>query len=263
MKTRHQLPLTLLGVVIPLTSSAVISLGDSLLIDFSQTGATYTTDTDDDPNGAWNNVTGPALGFGASADPIPTASNLVRYADGMATDVSFSLIIPATSQVGISSSVIPVAPNAAFTATGAIPTSAQSDVVIGAKILDGHPATPVTFQFNNLDDGLLYNLEFQAWDGSYERDPKDYVIQLGLPSESTISVDPNDLPSVYAFNNIATDGAGHITLTMIDLEKGADTSVINAMALTAIPEPGFYASVCGLTTLALILLRRQSFRRRN
>ncbi|WP_269538009.1 PEP-CTERM sorting domain-containing protein [Cerasicoccus fimbriatus] len=244
--------------LLPCICEAVFAINDTLAIDFSKLDTT--TGPAEDPSGAWNNITGPSLGFGVNADPIPTATNLVRYADGASTGVSLSLLLPATSQVGISSSTILVDPSASFTATGAIPSSAQSDAVVGAKILDAHSETTVTFRFNNLNDGLLYNLEFQSWSNAYDYNVKDYIIQLGLLSEQTISVDPNSLPSVYGFNNIATNGSGQITLTIQGLEKGADTAVINAMALTAIPEPATYALVLSTLSLLGILIRSNNKR---
>ena len=72
---------------------------------------------------------------------------------------------------------------------------------------------------------------------------------------TTISVDPNDAPFVRAFNNIATDGSGRIVISFSSTGGGALTQHINALQLTAIPEPST-ALLSGLGTLALLRRRR-------
>lgn len=249
--------LILLAHSVPVALYADFTAYSSLLIDFSLSSE-LTTSTDD-PNGTWNNVTAPDdyrfVPVGTSADPISSAANLVRYSDGVTTGVSLSMIASSTGQSGMLSTTISADPNASFNATGLIPTSAQTDLLFGAKVYDGDSPTDISFVFNDLDDSLTYNLEFQAWSGATDHNPKTVIAQLGETSESSLLIDSNDSPSVYSFNGLSTNGSGQLSLTLTDLQKGPHTFNLNAMALTAIPEPSHFALGTGMLGILTVCSR--------
>lgn len=247
------------------THAEALQISESILVDFSHSA--HTTTGVDDPNGTWNNVTAPSDAIfggaiGSGADPIPSASNLVRYSDGATTNVSLSVNVTNTALAQINPTTILSSfdASATFSATGAmIPESAQKDFAQGAETNDNVSSNIATFFFNGLNDSLLYDLEFQSWIDSsvLDMDSRHFTAQSGLPSEAVLNVDANDTPSVYRFSGLSTNGAGQISLTMEALGKGGQTRIINAMALTAVPEPSSSAVLFGTVALLLGFARRK------
>ncbi len=71
---------------------------------------------------------------------------------------------------------------------------------------------------------------------------------------TTLSVNPNDTTYVYAFNGLSANGSNEIVM---DFTSGTgDVSFINAMELTAVPEPSS-VMLLGLGLLGCCFLRRR------
>jgi len=254
-------PLRFAGIValamflLTLPAQAQMLLGDVIAIDFGpSTGATNATH---DPDGTWNNIGAAAnAGLdGGSTEAIGSGrvivSNLVRYSNGTNTGVGFRLQTVSSGTgafAGIGgASVTPLAGNA-FTSTGVIPNSAQQDL---AFMNQGE----VTFTLTGLNNSLLYNLEFLA-KIDIARNPNTFIANRGLGSEQSVSVDPDTAPHVYGFYNLPTNGAGNITLYVNTGNNINEfTAHINAMEVTAVPEPASCLLLLG--GLGPLLLRRR------
>ena len=130
-----------------------------------------------------------------------------------------------------------------FTSSGAIPSTAQTDV---AYI----QSDTVSFTFTGLDNSLKYNVELLSRvDAAQARNKTDVTI-----GGVTISnIDPND-GLVYAFNNLSPT-SGNLTISFSGTGNTTELFHINALQLTAIPEPSA-ALLGGLGLLALLRRRR-------
>ncbi len=98
----------------------------------------------------------------------------------------------------------------------------------------------VSYTFTGLDDSLTYNVELlsRVNSGTHERNTTDVTI-----GSVTLTIDPND-GTVHAFNSLSPTG-GNLTITFSGTGSGAELFHINALELTAVPEP---------TSLALLAL---------
>lgn len=220
-------------------------VGDIIVIDFSKTS--------EPTAGNWNNVGDGGNGYwgtetGDDPDPIAGAGDLVRFSDGSVTGVSLGVTVTQTS--GIGGLTVQLSDGSAtFTGVGTIPFSAQTDA--------GFAYRPTVFTFSGLDDSLTYNLEFQSWVSTdASRNSNEVIVQDGYGWEQSITIDPNNSPSVYSFSSIAATASGQITLTLNGGLDGADVMHINALALTAVPEPSAAGFLLGMGALYLVGLRR-------
>lgn len=216
---------------------AQMTLGDIIVIDFTKSDATTTGQS-----GTWNNI------------EDPTASNLLfNYADGASTGVT--LTATSDDQVAIGGLTVTAFDDVSFTGVGTIPDAAQEDALYSYTV--GY--TMLTF--SGLDDALTYDLEFQSWvSNDRTRNANGFIAQRGLSSEQTLVVDPNDSPSLYGFSGLTTNGSGEITLSLYSGGNGTGDDVmhINALALSAVPEPSTVAAVMG----GVVLVVAGFFRRR-
>lgn len=232
------IPALLLAAGLSSATAASIMLGDTIVIDFGK--------TDFQTSGNWNNVhrspVDPNNYFGSGT--VELAGDLIRFSDGAATGVSLATVGgTANSSSGVGgATVASVGASAAFTVSGTIPDNAQVDVMY---VNTG----TVSLEFAGLDTSLLYNIELMSkLDAARNANP---IVVNG----TSISVDPNSSPFVVAFNGIAADGDGKIFISFPDAGSGADLQHINALELTAIPEPST-ALLGGLGLLALLRRRR-------
>jgi len=246
------LHLCILLSLIPSFSHAAVVAGDTLVIDFTKVGQ--------ETAGNWNNVSEADLGTNGWTGstgiqgPVVLASDFIRFSDGAATGVGLSFAgLEAGVGSGTNSGIggLSVAADdaaASFAVSGLIPTSAQQDVSF-------HVNGETQFILTGLDNALTYNLSIQSWTSTTARESMDWVVNPGLASESTQSVDPNTSPSVYTFSGLSTDGSGQIILRNTDAAfGGTNVGHINAMELTVIPEPTSLTFVT-LALGALVLIR--------
>ncbi|GEM_PF-3107631 len=233
------------------SAQAAILAGDTIVIDFTKNGAGTTGISGE----TWNNIQeadNGTDGWGAGGiETVVIASNLVRISDGAATGVGITYDgLAAGSNSGIGGlSVGADDASAIFAVSGLIPTAAQGDVTFQVN-------GETQYTFTGLDDSLTYNFSFQSWTSTTARNATDWRINPGLASESTLTIDPNDSPSVYTFSNVATDGSGNIILRSLNTSGGANNGHINAMEITAIPEPSTFA-LFGLAGLAAVFVARR------
>lgn len=223
------------------TASAAITSGDVIAIDFSKKASTTP--------GNWNNIVTAQAGDAGNfqSTSLTLDSDLIRLSDGAATGIGLDVASSGTglNTIGIGGlTVVSEGATASFSGIGAVPDTAQVDVFYVT-------ANNATFTFTGLDDSLTYDLEFQSWTDTTARDQATATITGG----SFLNVDPNDSPSVYAFNNISTDGSGNIELV---LATGSDAAHINALQLVAIPEPSTVGFLFGSVALILSAIRRRS-----
>lgn len=226
-----------LFIAVGQTYAAIIA-GDTIVIDFGNSGQ--------QTNGAnWNNATS----LSANSTIV---SNLTRFSDGFLTGVS--LDISGTGNYGIDPSTTS-AVSASFAVSGLIPSSAQVD-------FSYHRNNPTLLTLSGLDDALTYNISFlsKSPDSSLDpvgivRNPQTWRINSGLPSQNDIIVDPDAPPYVHTFSNVVTNGSGNITLESLTTGAGPDAQHLNAMEITAIPEPSTLAFL--VMSLGLLYIRKR------
>lgn len=252
--TALALPIGLGFVTTPAADAAILA-GDVIVIDFGKTGQLTA--------GNWNNVARDATGASGlfptdtsfttenpAATAITISGNLIRYSDGAATGVNLAgrTIKSGTGAFAGIGGASAVADNTlAFPATGVIPDNAQIDLSFfnqGKTILS----------LTGLDDSLTYNLSLLS-KITDARDANTWIANEGLASQQSIVVDPNDTPFVYSFIGLTTNGSGVITFSVTTADAGGTASAhINALELTAIPEP---ATATLLALAGLILHHRR------
>ncbi|MCC5805879.1 MAG: PEP-CTERM sorting domain-containing protein [Opitutales bacterium] len=241
MKRLQKLSFALTAVsaaFITASASAQILANDTVVINFTQTGNTAGEN--------WNNVEG-ASGGTISAGTL--VGDLIRFSDGATTGVALSIEGSGlgTDLFGIGGRTEPADPNRSFPASGAIPDIAQQNLTY-------HSDSPQRFVFSGLDDSLTYNLSVLSANTA-GRNAHDWIANPG-PDQVTISVDPDDT-LVHTFSDLLTDGSGNLVLENTTSGAGVDAQHLNAMELTAIPEPATYAALAGLLALGLVVLRRR------
>ena len=235
MKNIKMKPLMFVALVsmMSATVSAAMLLGDTVVINFTESANTV--------GGNWNDfVTGLNLPF----DEGILIPNLVRVSDGEETGVSLSLFGTEDS-FGLGGRDETPVSSRAFPVTGTIPDAAQ-------RRLTYHTANDNQFVFDGLDDSLTYNLSILSANTGGVRNAHEWIANPG-PGQFAISVNPND-GLVHTFSNLSTNGSGSIILQSSTTGSGIDAQHLNAMELTAIPEPG--------TLILLVLGLGFVFRRR-
>ncbi|MGB0767195.1 MAG: PEP-CTERM sorting domain-containing protein [Phycisphaeraceae bacterium] len=243
MKTRTKTLLTALTATAALsagTSQAAIIAGDTIVIDFSKT----TAETASTATSNWNNLTRSTAGFGT--DQFPAAgseqtliTNLVRYSDGANTGVSVTRT-GGSGTAGIGGATIPTqGASASFSVSGVIPDAAQVDVFYA-------DSTSEKLFINGLDDALTYDIELMAYINQ-SRSALDITV-----GGTTIEVDPDTTTRIYAYDGISSSG-GTIEISF----EGTSLQHINALELTAVPEPGSLA-LLGLGGLCMHKRRRRA-----
>ncbi len=232
-------------------ANAALLVGDTIVADFtnSSTGASTTFAA----TGEYWNDYAVTSGTSISGSDVLFA-DLVRVTDGNSTGVTFSRS-SGSGNAGIGSGTIgqPIDNSASFLVTGAIPLTAQQDVI--------YSNSTITFSFGGLDDSLTYRVSIQSWTDDSARNANDWVLNSGLGSEQAISVDPNNTPSVYTFNVSPTNGSGGITLTSSGGGGGGNAMHINAFEVTVIPEPSTFALFGIAGCLAFCFGRRRCDRK--
>lgn len=250
---KHPMKATTLTLLTALTAgtmaigsaNAAIVSGDTIVIDFGTNGNTTA--------GNWNNFTGganPGSGQGFGGGDQALIADLVRFSDNAATGVALtkeSSDVASASNSGIGGAdLTSLGAAASFTVSGQIPDSAQIDLSFWRR-------TTESLVFSGLDTGLTYNLELLA----YQPSARD---ELAIVANGvSVDVDPNVAPYVASFNGLSADINGEIVITFP--ETNATTSYvgtlgqhINAIELTAIPEPG---SLALIAMGGLCVLRRR------
>jgi len=232
------------------TASAAIVVGDTIVIDFTKSGA--------GTSGNWNNIQeadGGTDGFDDATGITSTvvATDLIRFSDGAGTGVGLRAdgLDSGTTNIGIGGlDVSGTDSTAAFAVSGAIPSSAQLDVTF-------HVNGETQFVFTGLNSSLTYDLSFQSWAGTAGRDTVTWVINPGQTDETTLVIDSNDSnPSVYTVAGLSADASDQIILRSTTF-GGSRIGHINALELTAVPEPSTYALLAGFVTLGAVMLRRR------
>lgn len=224
--------------------SAAFSVGDSIVIDFGKNDTT---------SGNWNNVTSGSTGGTAFTSGQVLLANAIRFSDGAATGVNLTTTFTGTTTVGIGGLNMTsgqTEATAAFTVSGVIPFNAQRDLSYFSNAGVGN------FEFGGLNNALTYRIEFQSLN-SNARNALAFTINPGHASELSITVDPNKGDAFYSMvhllNDIPTMGDGKIIIR----SAGTGDQHINALELTAVPEPATYAAILGLLTLGVAVWRRR------
>jgi hypothetical protein len=218
------------------SASAQITLGDTLVINFTAPGNTV--------GGNWNEVIAPLNS--PIAEGILLA-DMTTFAGGQSTGVSLSITAPEDAfglggrdEVFVASRVFPV--------SGTIPAAAQ-------RRLTYHTTSDQQFVFSGLDDSLTYNLSVLSANTA-GRAEQAWIANPGI-NQVSLLVDPDD-GMVHTFANLSTNGSGVIILQSTAAGSGTNAQHLNAMELTAIPEPSTYAAILGLLAAGVIFLRRRN-----
>ena len=227
---------TVSAVFVTASASAQILLGDTFAINF--------TESENTVGGNWNEL---VTTLNAFIDERLLLSDLRTFADGLSTGVSLSITAPVDT-FGLGGREEPPSATRAFPVSGTIPDAAQ-------RRLTFHTSAGQQFVFAGLDDSLTYNLSILSANTGGDRNAHDWIANPG-PDQVTISVDPNDT-LVHTFSGLTTDGFGNLVLQSTTTDSGGDAQHLNAMELTAIPEPATYAALAGLLALGLVVLRRR------
>ncbi len=231
MNTKTILPVVALAGLALATGSAnaAIMATDVIVVDLGKTGQ-LTTST---AIANWNNVARDNPGSNVFTNPDVIISDAIRYSDGGATGVTMT----SAGTSGIGGLVITSAGAAAsFTSTGVIPDSAQIDVSFASS-------SASAFTFANLNSSLTYNLEIMSLvDSGTARNANDITV-----NGTTISIDPNDSPGIYAFNDISVNGSNEIVISFGTNSGAANAQHINALELTAVSEPSSELELTGFT----------------
>jgi hypothetical protein len=241
LKSKLFLTLGVAGMLIGIPASAQMQLGDVVVINFTATGDTV--------GGNWNEFES-SLNNPVS-DPGVIISNLNRFSNGTATSVSLNIEGSGltTDAFGIGGLNQPFDNSRIFPGSGIIPEKAQQRVTF-------HTNSPQQFIFSGLDDSLTYNLSILSANTPVAnvRNPHNWIANPG-DDEIVIVVNPND-GLVHTFSNLSTNGSGSIILQSSTTSGGINAQHINAMELTAIPEPGTLI-LLGLGLGATFLFRRR------
>lgn len=230
----------LLGLLLSLiasaaSSQAAIVLGDEIGLDFN---TTYTATN-------WN-----ALNATNSQNSAPYSftSNAIRLSDGAATGVAFSINANGGGLYGMSAT-----DNNVATTTG-FPIGATRDIFY---FNNSGSSNALVFRLTGLDDSLAYNVEiYGGVDNATTR-----VTTNWTAGTQTVSYNPRQNLNSVTLTGITSSG-GILDLSAYTSGSGSSPSgIVNAIKLTAVPEPstGALALAGGL---AIIFRSRRSRIRR-
>ena len=235
----YLLPLTLASMAVSVPASAAIVNGDVLVFDVGSSDSTT--------GGNWNNLSGPA-----SSSSVTPVTDAIRFSDGASTGGGLVLASLGSGKVGIGGIDDVTDPgnfsSPGFVGSGAIPETAYQDLAYFSNE-DGVNS----FTFSGLDDSLSYTLSFIS------RVPTGF----GRPSltwdigdgQAMVSIDPENNTNIYSFSGLNTDGSGKLAVTIPI--TGSDTAHLNAVELIAVPEPGTFGLLAGLSMLGFAMVRRR------
>ena len=253
-----------LGFATTPSANATILAGDVIVIDFGKTGqetadnwnnVARSDSSADGANGLFPSTTSDS-GFTTennSATLKIISGNLIRYSDGAATGVNLEGRTASGGVAGIGAANITADSSLSFASTGVIPNNAQIDTSF-------YSVGKTIFSFTGLNDSLTYDLELLSrlvFNNAPARNNMDWIVNEGLASQQELTVNPTVAPFVQGFTGVVTNGSGVITLS-VDTGSGggANTAHINAIELTAIPEPASLA-LLGLGGLCMLGGRRR------
>ncbi len=223
-----------LAIAAPLTALAQTAV----YIDFSApTGSLATTWT----GGNWNNVT---QDIGVMASPV----SLIDFNTGLASGISYQITRGFGGNNGTGDLTNPRAEGDPF------PFSAWRDSFFQQGV--GQFSTIV---FSGLQPGQEYTFTFASARGSVSDNRTTEFLVEGLGSGS-VSVNSSNNTQSVSLTSVFSDANGFATLT-VRAGAGNDNAsrfyYINAMSITAIPEPSAFAALAGLGALGVAATRRR------
>ncbi len=256
MKFKHLLPLSVTALaILPATSYSALLQGDSIYISFDNSSDNFTDGSD-----TWNRLTftstqrDAANGGGVGpvdGTPQVLESDFVNTAN-VSTDIGFTMVNPMNfiSNAGVTSGTN--WPDAA-----AVDYWYGDDNTHNSTFEDGLGI----FQITGLDQGLSYSFDiFASRAVSNETRETDYTLTGANSGSATLDV-ANNADNSVVISGITPDSNGTISLRLESgdtNDSGPDYYYINAMKITAIPEPSSLALILGsLSMLAVFTARRR------
>ncbi|MCC5842999.1 MAG: PEP-CTERM sorting domain-containing protein [Verrucomicrobia bacterium] len=218
--------------------SAALLVGDTVVINFTESANTV--------GGNWNDYVATLDSSITDPAPLTLISDLIRLSDGDNTGVGLQIDNFTGENFGLGGRNEAPDASRAFPVSGAIPDAAQ-------RRLTFHTEAGQQYIFTGLDDNLIYNLSILSANTA-GRNAHAWVANPGV-NQTSILVDPDD-GLVHTFFNLSTNGSGSIILQSTTTGSGVNAQHINAMELTAIPEPGTLVLI-GIALGSMLLFRRR------
>lgn len=254
MKTKNILTGLALAVGLTGAANAAITAGQTVGIDFGG-------DTSTDPGNTWNGIsvggTATTAGMNDAASIIIGDDESLLSTTGVATGSTFTFL-NSSGEIAWDFGGVTAGGADGVVGDGAFISHAS---VFGDGIISndasGRVVTPTdtfTFTFSGLDDGLTYNLS-GGHDGNQNNTNFDATWTADGQSATTDTSGGGNLGFI-SLTGLETDGSGNLVITVNGTATGASHITVNALTLTAVPEPSTTA-LLGLGGLALILHRRK------